>query len=80
MNIGPPTFDIDDVRRANECACAFDHLTKQVAIEAVNAGWLEGEVALALADAAERYVMHIAAGTHAVPVAANCNTARAGEA
>ncbi|WP_455872594.1 hypothetical protein [Rhizobium yanglingense] len=76
MNIGPPTFDVDDARRANECACLFDHLATQIAIEAANAGWLQSEVALALADAAERYVMHLAAGTHEMPIAANCNAVR----
>jgi hypothetical protein len=76
MNIRPPTFDIDDIRRANECACVFDRLATQIAIEAANAGWLQSEVALGLADAAERYVMHVATGIHAMPVAANCNAVR----
>ncbi|TCU34438.1 hypothetical protein [Rhizobium azibense] len=76
MDIRPPNFDIDDARRTNECACVFDRLATQIAIEAENAGWLQSEVALALADAAERYVMHVAAGTHETPVAANSNAAR----
>ncbi|SCW30056.1 hypothetical protein SAMN02927900_00370 [Rhizobium mongolense subsp. loessense] len=76
MNIRPPTFNVDDARRANECACVFDHLARQIAIEAESAGWLQSEVALALADAAERYIMHVAAGTHEMPIAANCNAVR----
>lgn len=69
-----PSYQVDDTRRQDECSRAFDAVARAIMISAVAAGWREGEAALALADAAERYVIYIATPVRAVPAPANTNT------
>lgn len=70
-----PCYDVDDVRRIGDCERAFDQLTKEMILRAVEAGWRQSEASLALADAADRYVMYVATAPH-VRHAANGNFAR----
>ena len=68
-----PTFDVDDIQRIGECQRMFDQLTKEIILRAVEAGWRESEASIALADAADRYVMHVATQPRIVRQAANGN-------
>lgn len=68
-----PNFDVHDSRRAADCSRAFDQIARAIILDAIGAGWREGEAALALADATERYVMYIAAAAQPSLSAANSN-------
>lgn len=69
----PPIYDVDDNQRIGECRRIFDNLTKEIILRAVEAGWRESEASIALADAAERYVIYVATAPRAVRQAANGN-------
>ncbi|NLS06332.1 hypothetical protein HGP14_23755 [Rhizobium sp. P32RR-XVIII] len=58
-----------------DCQRVFDQLTKEIILAAVEAGWRENEASIALADAADGYVMYVAAAPR-VRQAANGNLAR----
>ena len=69
-----PTFHVDDLRREAECCRVFDKIARDIVISAINAGWREAEAALALADAAERYVLYLASPArrlHLLPANSN---------
>jgi len=55
-----PTFHVNDLRREAQCSRVFDKIARNTVISAINAGWRESEAALALADAAEHYVLYLA--------------------
>lgn len=68
-----PTFHVNDLRRESQCSRVFDKIARNTVISAINAGWRESEAALALADAAERYVLYLAspARLHLLPANSN---------
>ena len=52
---------------------AFRSAVRDLVIDAVNGGWREAEAAIALADAADDYVMFLSERPRRNPVAANSN-------
>lgn len=75
MEIKPPNFNVDEVQRTKECRQAFDLLTREIMCQAIKAGWRESEASIALADAAEQYVIYVATKPCIHPRAANGNAA-----
>jgi hypothetical protein len=74
QKITSPHFTVDDLRREAECCRVFDTIARTIVISATNAGWREGEAALALADAAERYVLYLASPVRLHLLPANSNS------
>jgi len=74
QKITSPHFNVDDLRREAECCRVFDKIARTIVISAINAGWREGEAALALADAAERYVLYLASPVRLHFLPANSNS------
>jgi|UPI0005613720 hypothetical protein len=73
MDIEAPSFYADDALRSGECRRVFDQAARALVLRAVQAGWRESEAAMALADAADRYVMYLATVPRNAPLAANSN-------
>lgn len=73
MTLRPPKFHPADPRRARETREAFEAATRDLVLDAVNRGWREAEAAMALADAADEYVMFLSDRPRRNPVAANSN-------
>jgi hypothetical protein len=78
MDIEAPSFDADDASRSSECCHVFDRVARRLVLQAVQAGWRESEAAMALADAADRYVIYVATIPRNPPMAANSNLLSAG--
>lgn len=68
-----PRYEVDQVERSSECTKVCQSSLRHLVLALVNAGWREQEVALHLADAAEDYVMHLAAKSKPRDPAANSN-------
>ena len=73
MTVPPPTFSPNDPRRAREAREAFQVAVRDLIIRAVGEGWREAEAALAVADAADDYVMFLSEQPRRSHVAANSN-------
>lgn len=73
MTLRPPKFHPSDPRHTRETREAFRSAVRQLVLEAVNTGWREAEAALALADAADDYVMFLSERPPRDHVAANSN-------
>jgi hypothetical protein len=73
MDIEAPSFDPDDALRSGDCRRVFDQAARALVLQAIQAGWRESESAMALADAADRYVMYLATMPRNAPMAANSN-------
>lgn len=73
MTLRPPKFHPTDPRHARETRDAFQSAVRDLVVEAVNAGWREAEAAIALADAADDYVMFLSERPRRNPIAANSN-------
>lgn len=73
MTLPPPKFPPNDPRRARETREVFEAALRDLVILAVGAGWREAEAALALADAADDYVMFLSERPRGTHVAANSN-------
>lgn len=73
MKLEKPTFQPSDPRRAREAREAFHEAVRDLVVQAVGAGWREAEAAMALADAADDYVMFLAQRPQRNTVAANSN-------
>ena len=71
MSPRPPRYVPSDPRRDRDARDAFQAAARDLVLQAVKAGWREAEAAMALADAAEDYVMFLAERPHRV--AANSN-------
>jgi hypothetical protein len=61
MDIPSPCYDVQDLERYRECETVFGNVAKDVVRQAISVGWRESEVAMALADAFDGYVMYLAA-------------------
>ena len=73
MTLRPPKFQPADPRRAREAKEAFRAATRDLMLDAVNCGWREAEAAMALADAADDYVMFLSERPRLRYLAANSN-------
>lgn len=73
MDLQPPKFQPNDPRRVRETRDAFRAAIRDLVVQAVGTGWREAEAALALADAADDYVMFLAEHPRRNHVAANSN-------
>lgn len=73
MTLQPPKFQPNDPRRIRETREVFQAALRDLVIQAVSAGWREAEAAMALADAAEDYVMFLAEQPRRNTIAANSN-------
>lgn len=73
MTVQPPKFLPNDPRRIRETREAFQAALRDLVVQAVGSGWREAEVAMALADAADDYVMFLAEPPRRNTVAANSN-------
>ena len=60
MLIVSPDFSVHQAERARHCQSVFRDAMRAMILQAVDAGWREAEAALAIADAAEDYVMYLA--------------------
>jgi L-alanine-DL-glutamate epimerase-like enolase superfamily enzyme len=73
MTVQPPKFQPNDPRRVREARDAFRAAIRDLVVDAVNSGWREAEAALALADAADDYVLFLSERPRRNNVAANSN-------
>ena len=73
MNIEAPTYSPLDPRREHDARHIFSDVMREVVLQAVGAGWRESEAAMALADAADDYVMYLAGKPSRKLMAANSN-------
>lgn len=73
MEIRAPRFSVHQNERARDCDLAFQSAMREMMIQAIKAGWREAEAALAIADAAEHYVMYLAEQPKKPFKAANSN-------
>jgi hypothetical protein len=73
MTLQPPKFPPTDPRHSRETRDAFQLAVRDLVVKAVSAGWREAEAAIALADAADDYVMFLSERPRRNPVAANSN-------
>ena len=73
MTLQPPKFHPADPRRTHETRNVFQSALRDLVVEAVSAGWREAEVAMALADAADDYVMFLSERPRRNHSAANSN-------
>jgi hypothetical protein len=70
-DVASPRYEIDEIGRSSECAEVCESSLRRLILDMVEAGWREQEVALQFADAAEDYVMHLAAKSKHRDTAAN---------
>ena len=73
MEIRAPKFSVYQGERARDCQSVFQVAMRELVVQAVRAGWREAEAALAVADAAESYVIYLAEKPKKHIKAANSN-------
>lgn len=73
MKPRPPRFQPSDPRRTRDAQDALAEIVRAAVLQAVNAGWREAEAAIAVADAADDYILFLAERPRRNPVAANSN-------
>jgi hypothetical protein len=73
MTLRPPKFHPTDPRRTRDTRDAFQSAVRDLVVDAVSAGWREAEAAIAIADAADDYVMFLSERPRRNLVAANSN-------
>ena len=73
MTLQPPKFPPTDPRRTRETRDVFRSAIRDLVVEAVGAGWREAEAAIAVADAADDYVMFLSERPRRNHIAANSN-------
>lgn len=69
--IAPPTFSVGHADRLLECVSISSTMIADLIKQSVLAGWREQEVALALADATDDYVVYLAQKRAFAPIVAN---------
>ena len=62
-----------DPRRDRDAKTIFADVARNLILQAVRTGWRESEAAMALADAADEYVMYLAQKPRRQLMAANSN-------
>ena len=73
MTVRPPKFHPTDPRRTRETRDAFQSALRDLVVDAVSAGWREAEAAIAIADAADDYVMFLSERPRRSHIPANSN-------
>jgi hypothetical protein len=73
MDIEAPTYSTLDPRRDRDAKTIFADVARNLILQAVRTGWRESEAAMALADAADEYVMYLAQKPRRQLMAANSN-------
>lgn len=73
MDIEAPTYSPLDLRRDRDAKNVFADAARNLILQAVRTGWRESEAAMALADAADDYVMYLAQKPRRQLMAANSN-------
>jgi hypothetical protein len=73
MDLEAPTYSPLDPRREHNARHIFSNAMRHLVLQAVRAGWREPEAALALADAADDYVLYLAQKPTRKLMAANSN-------
>lgn len=73
MDIEAPTYSPLDPRRDRDAKTIFADVARNLILQAVRTGWRESEAAMALADAADEYVMYLAQKPRRQMMAANSN-------
>jgi hypothetical protein len=73
MEIRAPKFSVYQSDRARDCESVFQAAMRELVVQAVRAGWREAEAAIAIADAAENYVIYLAEKPKRHLKAANSN-------
>lgn len=73
MKPRPPIFQPSDPRRARDAQDALGEIVRDAVRQAVSAGWREAEAAIAVADAADDYILFLAQRPRRTPIAANSN-------
>ena len=73
MDIEAPTYSSLDPRRDRDAKNIFAGVARNLILQAVRTGWRESEAAMALADAADEYVMYLAQKPRRQLMAANSN-------
>jgi len=73
MDIEAPTYSPMDPRRDRDAKTIFADVARNLILQAVRTGWRESEAAMALADAADEYVMYLAQKPRRQLMAANSN-------
>jgi hypothetical protein len=73
MNLEAPTYSPLDPRREHNAKHVFQDAARQLVLQAVRAGWRESEAAMALADAADDYILYLAQKPTRKLMAANSN-------
>ncbi|CAN7358160.1 hypothetical protein [Rhizobium sp. LjRoot254] len=73
MNVEAPTYSPLDPRREHNARHIFSSAARDLILQAVSAGWRESEAAMALADAADDYILYLAQKPTRKLMAANSN-------
>lgn len=73
MDMKAPTYSVVDPRREHNAKHIFSDAVRDLILQAVRSGWRESEAAMALADAADDYVMYLAEKPSRNLMAANSN-------
>jgi hypothetical protein len=73
MKPRPPRFHPSDPRRARDAQDALGVVVRDAVLQAVAAGWREAEAAIAVADAADDYILFLSERPRRNPSAANSN-------
>lgn len=73
MTVRSPKYEPTDPRRSRDIKEAFESAAREIVIQAVSVGWREAEAALALADAADDYVLFLSQRPRRSHDAANSN-------
>ena len=60
MDMEAPTYSPLDPRREHNAKLIFSNAARDLILQAVRAGWRESEAAMALADAADDYILYLA--------------------
>jgi len=73
MKPRPPKFQPNDPRRARDAQEALGEIVRDAVHQAVTSGWREAEAVLAVADAADEYILFLAERPRRNHIAANSN-------
>lgn len=73
MDLEAPTYLPLDPRREHNAKHVFGDAARHLILQAVRAGWRESEAAMALADAADDYIVYLAQKPTRKLMAANSN-------
>ena len=73
MKPRPPKYHPSDPRRAQDAQHAMGEIVRDAVLQAITSGWREAEAAIAVADAADDYILFLAERPRRNHIAANSN-------